>query len=200
MADGSEIWINSGSELVYPASFEKSKRTVYLKGEAYFDVQEDQSKPFIVKTSDLDIQVLGTRFNVNSYGDNSTVETVLVEGKVEIEKRGIQVFQKDLILKPSQKATFSKETRKIELNEIDPRYYTSWKDGYLLLKDEKLENIVRKLTRIYNKKIELDENLGDLRFSGKLDLKESLKKELDILKAAYPIHYIQKDSLINIEP
>lgn len=199
LADGSEIWINSGSELVYPSSFEKSKRTVYLKGEAYFDVQENQSKPFIVRTSDLDIEVLGTRFNVNSYGDNSTVETVLVEGKVQIEKRGIQVFQKDLILKPSQKASFSKQTKEIELDEIDPRYYTSWKEGYLLLKDEKLGDIVKKLTRIYNKEIVLDEKLNNLRFSGKLDLRESLKKELDILKAAYPISYTRKDNKIKIE-
>ena len=199
LADGSEIWINSGSELVYPSSFDKSKRTVYLKGEAYFDVKENENKPFTVRTSELDIEVLGTRFNVNSYGDNSTIETVLEEGQVQIEKRGIRVFQKELILEPSQKASFSRETKEIELNDIEPKYYTSWKDGYLLLKDEKLEDIVKKLTRIYNKEIEVDEKLSDLRFSGKLDLRETLKKELDIMKAAYPINYTMKDNRIKIQ-
>lgn len=200
LADGSEIWVNSGSQLVYPSSFDGAKRKVYLKGEAFFQVHEDKSKPFIVKTSDLDIQVLGTRFNVNSYQENDQIETVLVDGKVKIEQRGIQVFDRDVVLKPSERASFSKENKSMKREKVDPRYYTSWKDGYLYLQNEDLGDIVQKLRRIYNRNIVLDDRLKSLTFSGKLDLRESLKKELTIISAAYPIRYSIEEDKITIEP
>jgi ferric-dicitrate binding protein FerR (iron transport regulator) len=200
LADGSEIWVNSGSQLVYPSSFDGDKRKVYLKGEAFFQVHEDKSKPFVVKTSDLDIQVLGTRFNVNSYQENDQIETVLVDGKVRIEQRGIHVFDRDVVLKPSERASFSKETKSMNREKVDPRYYTSWKDGYLYLQNEDLGDIVQKLRRIYNRDIVLDDRLKSLTFSGKLDLRESLKKELTIISAAYPIRYSIGEEKITIEP
>jgi len=86
LSDGSVVWLNSGSYLIYPQEFSRKKREVYLAGEAYFEVTENTDKPFIVTTDDIEIEVLGTTFNVNSYPENKDVETVLVEGSVKVSR------------------------------------------------------------------------------------------------------------------
>ena len=83
-SDGTKIWVNSGSKVIYPVSFEKKKREIYVEGEVYLDVTHDTSWPFVVRTQQVDVKVLGTSFNVSAYKDDSNMQVTLVEGKVEV--------------------------------------------------------------------------------------------------------------------
>jgi transmembrane sensor len=120
LPDGSKIWLNSGSKLHYDFNFGKTTRNVYLEGEGYFSVAKNNKIPFIVKTACLDVKALGTEFNVSAYPGEKVVETVLVEGSVEIETTGDKSFNKknnEVLLKPNQKLTFLKETNQMILYE-----------------------------------------------------------------------------------
>lgn len=198
LSDGTKIWINSGTKLMYPSVFEGNKRIVYLTGEAYFKVARNEKKPFIVKTTDIDIEVLGTEFNVNAYSNNDRIETVVAEGKVAVRKKKISLLDRSTVLNKAQMASFRKKEESMKVEEVDPIYYTSWKDGYLILKNEKLEDIAKKLTQFYNINIEINDNLKSLEFSGKLDIREKLETELRIISTAHPISYTLKENKVII--
>ena len=188
LPDGTKIWLNSESTLSYSRRFDQSERSVYLKGEAYFDVKRNDSVPFIINTSELKIKVLGTSFNVSAYPDDENVTTTLVNGAVAIE--ALTIDQKeDIILNPSEQANFSKADKNFELEKVDIELYTSWKDGRLIFKDEKFEDVATKLERWYNINIMLlDENIKNERFTGKLEY-ETLEQLLEMVNMTTPIHY-----------
>ncbi len=121
LSDGTKVWLNSETSLKYPATFSDRQREVYLEGEAFFEVQKKEGKtPFFVHTSDMDIEVLGTRFNVMAYADEETVETTLVEGSINVIRRGLQPSSdQQLMLKPNQKITLIKEGSKAVLSELE---------------------------------------------------------------------------------
>lgn len=198
--DGTKVWVNAGSQFIHPSSFSNHEREVYLRGEAYFDVSENKNKPFRVFTSELNIDVLGTSFNVCSYKEDDNVETVVVEGNVKVKKRGFHPFGRKEELLPSERVVYHKKAESIEKDRVDTRYYTSWKEGYIYLNKEKLGNIVKELTRIYNVDITIDKRISSLEFSGKLDLQEDLKSELEIISTAHPIKYLFKDNKVAIKP
>lgn len=105
LSDGTEVWLNSGSEIRYPAIFDHSQREIYLKGEAYFEVEKNEEAPFYVHTDEIDIRVLGTCFNVKSYPEDDVTETTLVEGLITISKKG---SEEGFRLTPNEKASFRK--------------------------------------------------------------------------------------------
>lgn len=109
LPDGSEVWLNSGSRLTYNDDFGKSNREVSLLGEAFFDVAHSKKSDFRVKTSDLVIKVLGTRFNVKSYPEEHVIETTLVEGKIELEEIGDKSSLQHIIMTPNQKLIYKKK-------------------------------------------------------------------------------------------
>lgn len=153
LADGTTIHLNAGSVLKYPSNFNgSSKREVYLKGEAYFKVTKDKSKPFIVKTENLDTRVYGTEFNVSAYENDAETEVVLVEGIVGIHEVVKKTdFPKEyLMIKPAQKATLEKNVRGITIKNVDVNSYIQWKEGVMMFNDENIANIFKKLERQFN--------------------------------------------------
>ena len=202
LSDGSKVWLNSGSKLVYPANL-KEKRKVYIEGEAVFEVTHSEQHPFYVVTKDFEIKVLGTVFNVNAYPDEKMSNTVLQKGKIEIASTDNSLFNKEkLTILPGTMAVFNQDERKFYQNKVDADNYLSWRDGYFIFKNEPLENILKKIERYYNVHIELDDiDLGKEKFSGNLDLKDTPDDILKVIAETTPIlvRYEDDKLIINLK-
>ncbi len=173
LSDGTKVFLNAGSRLVYPENFTGKTREVFLAGEAFFDVKQDKKHPFIVQIDDLKIKVLGTRFNVSAYQTDNVVETVLIEGKVSIDHNNVGFFDKTTELVPNQLASFDRTTHETEIKTVDTSNYILWTEGLLKFERTDLSRIVKRLERYYNIRFQFsDPLLGGLRISGKLQLKE----------------------------
>ncbi len=176
LADGTRIWLNSGSQLSYPATFEGDSREVYLMGEAFFEVESDPAKPFHVITGDMKIRVTGTRFNITSYANDPTTQAVLVSGIIDAIRN--KRFARSMELQPGERVVYNKQEESMEKDRVDVELYASWVNGYLIFDNEPVDNIFKKLERYYNRNI-LAENLsGQPTFTGKLNLADDLGKVL----------------------
>ncbi len=183
LADNTNVWLNAGSRLIYPTTFKGKTREVLLFGEAYFEVAKNAEKPFIVKTSDIQIRVLGTQFNVSAYAEDKLIQTVLKEGSVEILDNAANIFSRKVVLKPNQMASFSKTTNETALDEVDANYYTLWTKGLLSFDDIDFDKILKKVERFYNISVDFSEpGLRAIRISGKLDLKGARSEVLEYLE------------------
>lgn len=182
LSDNTVVWLNAGSRLVYPTTFTGKTREVLLFGEAYFEVAKNAEKPFIVKTSDVQIKVLGTHFNVSAYAEDKMIQTVLQEGSVELRKNDSGIFGERIVLKPNQMASFSKSTSETALYDVDASYYTLWTKGLLSFDEVDFDKILKKVERFYNITVDFSEPaLGTIRISGKLDLKGTREEVLEYL-------------------
>jgi len=183
LSDNTIVWLNAGSRLVYPTQFNGKTREVLLFGEAFFEVSKNPDKPFIVKTSDLSIKVLGTQFNVSAYAEDNVIQTVLKEGSVSISKKNAGLFERELVLKPNQMASFNRYTTDTKVYDVDASYYIYWIQGLLSFEETDFNRVVKKVERFYNIKVSFSEaNLGSIRISGKLDLKQNKEEVLEYLK------------------
>jgi hypothetical protein len=164
LADGTKVWLNADSELRYPVRFTGNTREVTVTGEAYFEVQKQDGKPFTVKTRLGNITVLGTQFNVTSYPEKDQLVTTLVSGKVACKLPN----GKSIILTPDQQLTVDKNGS-TELKKVNTLYSTSWKDGMFLFENMRLEDIMEQLSRWYDIHVFYSsENVKNLHFSGDL--------------------------------
>jgi transmembrane sensor len=205
LPDGSTGWLNSGSTLKYALNFNENRR-VELEGEAYFDVVPDKFHPFFVRTSEIQIKVLGTTFNLKSYPEDKTVEATLLTGILEIQTLPeIQGSKQTVILKPHQKATFQRSTDQLVLgeertntessqgiraarisNDVDAVPVISWKDHKLVFVNEPFESLLVKLERWYDVEITLLNNPADnLSYTGVFE-KETVEQALRALELATP--------------
>ena len=200
LSDNSTIWLNSGSKLVYPVRFANNKREVYLDGEAVFEVAPDKNHPFLVVTRDIEIKVLGTVFDLCAYTDDSTVNTVLERGSVElIYKRGSLFGPTKEKMVPGMLAKFDLADETMMQKKVNTKDYTSWKDGYLVMEKNSLGSITKKLSRYYNVSIEIESaELADETFSGYLDLRNSATQVLSLISEMMDIELEQTDRLIKI--
>ncbi|MFZ5431517.1 MAG: FecR family protein [Bacteroidota bacterium] len=187
LSDGSRIFLNAGSRLIYPDTFNGNTREVLLTGEAFLEVTHDPKRPFIVQTSNLKIKVLGTRFNVSAYASDNFTEAVLVEGKISVGMNDAGIFDKPVEISPGQMASFNRSTSRIQLREVNVDDYILWKDGVFRFESLHLNRILKRLERYYNVRFFFsDALLGTLVISGKLELKEDLGQTLDrIARAAH---------------
>jgi hypothetical protein len=198
LSDGTQVWLNSGSKLVYPPDFTDSKREVFLEGEAYFEVSQDKHKPFFVKTENFQVKVLGTKFGVQAYKDETNQNTVLLEGKVSLSS-GKGLFAEEFELLPSQKAVISGTDKLITIANVrDAENYIAWIHGYLSLEDENFQGLINRISRYYNLEIEMDATVPDIRVSGKLDLKDDPKRILDGVSKIFNVKYEQKGEKITV--
>ncbi|WP_316817658.1 FecR family protein [Pedobacter nyackensis] len=183
LLDGTRIWLNAGSSLKYPAMFAKDERKVELIGEAYFEVSHNPKKPFIVKTANRQVvKVLGTHFNLNAYPDDQVYRTTLFEGKVEVSNGRTEV-----ILKPFQQALL--QNGALTVNEVADATAISWKDEQFAFKDETLENILNEFERWYDVEFICPEEFKNIRFSGKISRKRTLKQALNIIDREGTVHF-----------
>lgn len=164
LPDNSHVWLNSGSKLTFNSNF-RDGRKVALEGEAFFEVSKDKHHPFEVKTADVTIEVLGTKFNLKAYPDEKSVSTTLVEGSVKITSE----YQKEM-MKPDQKMTFDKESKQMTVQELtDTSLETDWKDGRFVFRNETLGELKPKLERWFDVDIVFgDEQVKNRKFTGVL--------------------------------
>lgn len=192
LPDGTLAYLNAGSQLSYPSKFEGAQRIVSLIGEGFFEVAHNKNMPFIVNTVDLQVEVLGTRFDLSAYPSDKIVETILVEGKVKLIELGTNISNTEYILEPNQRAVFNLETKETMVTKVNVANYVSWHDGYLIFETEELNRIVKKLERYYNINIRVnDPMLNILRISGKLELREEEEKVLNILAQTASVELVK---------
>jgi transmembrane sensor len=192
LSEGTKVWLNSGSRLVYPPVFKGNKREVYVEGEAYFEVAENKEKPFYVCTESFKIKVLGTKFVVQAYLNEEEKNTVLLEGKVSLTTN-TKLFSKALELMPNQKATLSEAKDNFNITDVDHvERYIAWIYGYLNFENEDLISLAKQVARYYNIEIEVNTKNIKSTFSGKLDLKDDPERILNGLSIIFQTKYEKK--------
>lgn len=180
LADGSLVWVNAGSVLIYPEKFTAETRTVYLSGEANFKVAKNPNQPFIVKTKYLSIRALGTVFSVQSYPNSIFTKATLEEGSVLVKSN--QNMASSSILKPNEQLIYNHQTHKLSIETVDAVKINSWKNGYLIFQDAKFEEIISTLERKYNIQINYNANKYNGRsYFLKFNPTESLEQTLEVL-------------------
>ena len=145
LCDGTKIWANAGTVLLYPTHFEDKKREIYVDGEIYIDVTPNPEKPFIIKTSDMGVKVLGTSFNIRAYPEEKQSQATLAEGSVRIYSPG-----SSMLLKPGEQAEVNALSGEMVKREVEVKSFTSWKDGRFVFEQQPLEDIMRTLERWYD--------------------------------------------------
>lgn len=187
LEDGTKLWVNAGSRIVYPVTFADKKREIYVNGEVFLEVTPDKKRPFIVKTKEMDVQVLGTSFNVMAYETDESSSVVLVTGAVQVDTKDDEDFR----LEPNR--MFSYNQGECDIKEVNVNDYILWKDGLYTYRSEHLSVILDRLSRYYGKKISYKSDVADLKCSGKLDMQEDLEVVLDGLSQTAPILYKKID-------
>jgi ferric-dicitrate binding protein FerR (iron transport regulator) len=193
LADGTHVWLNSGSKLSFPSGFNAENREVELSGEAFFEVTANEEEPFLVKTQDHTVKVTGTRFNICEYPENKTIETTLEEGKVKIITGN---FIKDLY--PGQQSSFNTQTAEIRIGETDMEIYTTWKDGFYEFNNESVCKVFKIIERWWDVKIRYpEERLKNERITGTLRRHKPLDQHFDVIKELVPFQYkIESDMVV----
>lgn len=191
LPDGTNVVLNSASQLSYLNNFGENGRRVQLNGEAYFKVAHDEKCAFIVQVGDLEVKVLGTSFNVSAYEDAKDVTVVLLEGKV-----GVYAQKTSHIMKPGDKIEYNKATHKITATQVHPSDYIEWTKGNIYFEKESLENIMKTLSRIYDVEIRFDSNkLPNEYFTGTIP-GCGIQNALNILMLTSPFYYEMDGSVI----
>lgn len=186
LADGTVVDLNSGSKLQYLSDFDSENREVTLSGEAFFNVTSDKSNPFIVKTSDFNIAVTGTRFNVCTYDDNNFSSIALLEGKIILSASNI----KPLELRPGEKIELDRVNNKLSYVLTAPKAEVAWKDGQFYFNKIAFPKLIKKLERWYDIKLNYNsKELETLQYTGSFKNQETIWQVLDALKLTSPIDY-----------
>ena len=194
LSDQSVVWLNAGSRLFFPSVFEEKEREVILFGEAFFEVKHNDNKPFIVKTANYRINVLGTKFNVSAYLGDDVSQTVLTEGSIELELENKRWFNTKIYLKPNELFSYDKETKEAGVHKIQPDKYVLWKDGIVKFEEEDLSNVIQKVERFYDIQIKLkDPTDKNIRFNGKLNLKNDKYEVLYYITKVANRKFIEKN-------
>lgn len=192
LSDGTLVHLNAGSKLVFPAIFSGKTREVYLKGEGFFEVYKNAKVPFIVKTNQINIKVLGTKFNVSAYEDENVTSTILVEGKVNVSQKNKFFANKQFTLAPGQGYFYSKGEQKSEVNEVDVNDYILWKDGLYNFKNLPLSEVLNRVEKYYKLTIKVeDEYLGKTLVSGKLVLSDNITEVMKYLSKTMECRYVK---------
>jgi ferric-dicitrate binding protein FerR (iron transport regulator) len=185
LSDGTRLWLNSGTRAIYPVTFSKKEREIYVEGEAFLEVAHEAERPFVVVTNHLKVRVLGTSFNINAYPRDAHATVVLVEGSVQAELSGKKVQMKE-----NQLFTYEPATGHTTLKETDVLEYISWKDGWLVCNKERMENIATRLSRYFNVPIRFkDAAAKELTLTGKLDLKNNCEDIFKAIISTAPMKY-----------
>ena len=190
LPDGTVVQIGPGSKLTYPAVFTGKTREIYLDGQAFFDIYKNPHKPFIVHTSNMNVEALGTAFEVFNYEIESKSEIVLLNGKVKIDLNKSKGDKKEFILLPNEKIVYDKQVDSTYISDVNADKYTSWrKQKILTFENEKLSMIIPRLEQWYGRKIMCQQNLAEkYRFTFKVR-DESLERILYMMGKSSPLEY-----------
>ena len=193
--DGTEIWLNSASELKYPAHFVGNERRVCLVGEAYFQVARNEAAPFIVETRDMDVKVLGTSFNVSAYEDEENSHATLVEGRVEVDDK---VNGEKVTLTPGEQALL--QGKEMVVREVNTKLYSMWRLDRFTFASEDMEGVIRKLSRWYNVNFFFsNSSMKQNRFTGSLPKYSDISQGLKMIEMTTDIKFQVKGNTIIIQ-
>ena len=192
LADGTKIWLNSGTELEFPSQFNGERREIRMQGELYLEVAKSGEKPFIVHTPRMSVWVYGTSFNISAYKEDSEQSVVLVEGSVQVNKN-----DKSLKLAPNQMAKITRTG--MEKATVDVSEYISWKNGVLIFRKAPISDILQKVGRFYNIDFEYPPGrMNEMTYSGKLFLSNSLDSVMTSVSILTSMTYTRNDRMISI--
>lgn len=196
LPDGTKVWLNAVSSLKYPLSFKGKVRAVELKGEGYFEVAKDKTRPFLVKSSGQEVEVLGTHFNICGYADETSVRTTLLEGSVKVKAaegvKGGSVQEK--ILKPGEQSQL--QANQIKTVQADLESAMAWKNGDFVFEGDNLQSIMRQLSRWYDVEVEYQGKFDHLRFGGYVSRSKNLSSVLNIMSSTGKVHFKIEDKKI----
>ena len=199
LPDSSVVWLNSGSSLRYVGDLSDCRRVVSLSGEAYFEVAKNE-RPFIVKTGELDIEVLGTRFNVRAYDEFPVISTTLIEGSVKILKGCSPTEIEETILKPGQQLRYNKDDDKMELANVNTHLYIAWRDGKMIFDQERIEDAFALMEQNSNMVIVLkNKNIAGRKITGSFSFDEKPEKMFTVLQQSIPFDFYTRNDTIFIE-
>ena len=195
LADGSKVWLNSASSLRFPMAFSGDDRTVELTGEGYFEIAHNPAMPFHVMVGEMDVQVVGTQFNINSYSDEPSIKTTLLEGKVWVRKNNSQVY-----LNPGQQAILSPGADGMRVSyDVNVEEVVAWKNGKFLFNSADIESIMRQVARWYDVEVEYQGKVNET-VSGGLSRSENASQLLKILELAGKLDFEIDGHKIVVKP
>lgn len=187
LADGSRVWLNSGTRIKVPANFSPKSRKLFMEGEAFFEVTKDPKHPFVVQTKELSIKVMGTSFNVSAYETEKNMEITLIEGLVGIKDRESQNIAK---LTTGQQLIYDKATGANQKRVVNTCPYEAWRDGKMIFKDRTLKYIAERLERWYSVKINFkDQTISQIKFTGTILKNKPLSQVLEAITLTAPIRF-----------
>lgn len=191
--DGTKVSLNADSKMKYPVVFDSICRKVYLEGEAYFDVVKDEELPFYVEGRDFTVRVLGTSFNVMNYEDEKRADVTLVSGRIEMNVKDTSVY-----MMPGNQVII-KSGEIVEMRKVDVKPYISWMEDKFCFENERLELILRKLSRWYDVKIVCDNStIGNIRFSGYVPNDIGIKEVLELLEETTDIEFVEYGGFFHV--
>lgn len=198
LSDGTKVWLNAMSELRYPVAFGGDTREVELRGEAYFDVAEDENKPFVVRTDEFSVRVLGTSFNISAYADSPLALTTLCSGHVRLTDCMNPGNERDLL--PGEQLLFHRESRKMEIRNVDTDVFVSWREGFFQFDNHTVEEVFMILQRWYNVQVfyanaEVRQEL----FTGKLPRFDDMMIIIDLIKRVSDLEITVDGKVIYID-
>jgi len=187
LSDGTKVWLNSASKLKYPVAFTGGQRKVFLEGEAYFKVAKNEKQPFVVKTENMDVRVLGTEFNLKAYADEKWVQATLVRGEVAVFT-GMDKSVRNT-LKPEQQAEWDIEKGKLDVKTVELDLYIAWKNGQFVFRGQRLTEIMTVLERWYDFEVCYQADwIKEVEFAGKLNRSASIEPILDVIRSTHKIN------------
>ena len=197
LPDGSQVWLNAGSKLEYPATFENaSERRVRIEGEAFFEIKRDTCCPFCVELGDGEcIRVLGTSFNVNAYAGNGRHVTTLVTGRIGY---AASAGAEEVVLEPNQQVSRDLAAGTVAVSAVDASVYGAWKEGWLWFENESLPALAERLGRIYGIRVEVAARLGEYTFSGKIRQDRGVEYILNLLSETSDVVCEVKDGVMRL--
>ena len=196
LSDGTKVFLNADSELKYPVEFSDGKRIVDLKGEAYFEVHKDSLRPFIVRMNGAEVTVLGTSFNVNTYGDDGQIYTTLVNGSVRVSS--VKNGQAE-VLKPGMQSVMNVQSGLLTVRKVDVEPYVAWREGRFVFRAMTLDLIMRQLQRWYDFEVFYQNpELKDYEFRGVIKRDMDLDKVLSVIKVTTNVDFEVKGKVITI--
>ena len=199
LSDGTTIHLNAGSSIKYPVKFiEGAQREVFLKGEAFFDVIKNSNQPFVVNVNELNVRVLGTKFNVSSYPEDKNINTVLVEGSVALHNNDYAYNASTaVLLEPGYKGEWNPDSKETSVAKVDTNEYTGWVEGRMIFRNTPFKIIRKKLERHYNISIKNNNKILEERtYNAVFDI-ESIEQVLRTLNEIYSIEYtIDQDEIV----
>lgn len=186
-ADGTKVWLNSGSELTYREDRKNKQRLAELHGEAFFEVKHRADFPFMIKANEIVVRDLGTTFNIKAYAEDKSVETSLIEGEADIlSEKGNSL----VALKPGESAIYNTENKKMEIKSIANNVLSAWREGKFVIRDQRLEDIFKELSRWYDVEFQFEnQDLRDYKYTGNIKKSTTAQHVMKMLKLTANFNY-----------